>query len=123
MESISKVLGPVEIFFTLFKGMVGIGFLYLPIGYSHAGWAFSVVAFLVCTVFSSEGFNRLVASHEKAGGTYSELAKKAGGRGLKIVVEVFLVISQVRYWVRVVDVYGGVCSFYNSELEPDNAGV
>jgi amino acid permease len=95
MESISQILGPFEIFFTLFKGMVGIGFLYLPIGYSHAGWAFSVVAFLICSVLSSEGFNRLISSHERVGGTYSELARKAGGKPLKIVVELFLVLSQV----------------------------
>jgi len=95
MDSISHILGPFGIFFTLFKGMVGIGFLYLPIGYSYAGWAFSVAAFLICSVFSSEGFNRLIAAHERAGGTYSELAKKAGGKPLKIVVELFLVLSQV----------------------------
>lgn len=95
-NSLSPVLGRTQIYFTLFKGMVGIGFLYLPLGYSYAGAVFSILAFLVCSFFSSEGFNRLISAHERAGGSYSELAEKAGGRVFKAVLEVSLVISQVR---------------------------
>lgn len=94
-SDISASLGGTQMYFTIFKGMVAIGVLYLPKGFSDSGWAFGCVAFLVCAFFSSEGFNRLIASHEKAGGDYPTLAKKAGGAKLKFLLEIALVVSQV----------------------------
>jgi len=111
-DTLNAVLGRTQIYFTLFKGMVGIGFLYLPIGYSYAGIAFSIIAFLICSFFSSEGFNRLVSAHEKVGGSYSELAEKAGGKLFKIVLEIALVISQVIGCLIVVDLYCRLCGVY-----------
>eukprot|EP00826_Nyctotherus_ovalis_P054501 TRINITY_DN7140_c0_g1_i25.p2 TRINITY_DN7140_c0_g1~~TRINITY_DN7140_c0_g1_i25.p2 ORF type:complete len:159 (-),score=32.23 TRINITY_DN7140_c0_g1_i25:826-1251(-) len=95
VSDISASLGGTQMYFTIFKGMVAIGVLYLPKGFSDSGWAFGSIAFLVCAFFSSEGFNRLISSHEKVGGDYPTLAKKAGGRKLKFLLEIALVISQV----------------------------
>ena len=94
-EDISSSLGSIQMYFTIFKGMVAIGVLYLPKGFADGGWALSTLAFLACAVFSSEGFNRLIMSHEKVGGNYPALAKKAGGTTLKTLLELALVISQV----------------------------
>lgn len=113
-DTLSPVLGKTKIYFTLFKGMVGIGFLYLPIGYSYAGIAFSIIAFLICSYFSSEGFNRLIAAHEKVGGSYSELAEKAGGQLFKIILEIALVISQVFLFdLIIVNLYCWLCRIHH----------
>ena len=93
--------------------MVGIAFLYLPIGYSHSGWAFGVVAFIICAIFSSEGFNRLVHSHEAVKTTYAGLAERAGGQTFRIILEIFLVMSQVLCFVIIDNLRNWIYSFYN----------
>ncbi len=94
-SGITACLGPMETFFTLFKGLVAIGILYLPKGFSHAGWLFSIAAFGLCALFTFEGLNRLVSSHERVGGSYQRLAKKAAGPWLKWCLEFALFTSQV----------------------------
>ena len=114
-DTLSPILGSTMIYFSLFKGMVGIAFLYLPIGFSHAGWAFSLIAFLICTILSSEGFNRLIIVHEKVGGNYSELANKAGGQIFEIILECFLVLSQVFSYNTLVVIRYRIYSVHNNK--------
>lgn len=107
-DELSACLGPVQIYFTIFKGLVGIGVLYLPKGFTYSGWLTSVIALMICGVFTLEGLNRQIRSHEKAGGGYPELAEKAGGILLRIFLEICVVtvqvflkiyIDNVRYWL------------------------
>ncbi len=91
----SKKLTQPQTFFVLFKGMVAIGILYLPRGFAHAGWAFSLAAFVLCAFFTSEGLNRLVASHDRVSGSYSALTKRAVGNAGKLLLEISISLSQV----------------------------
>lgn len=94
-EGISAVLGPVEGFFTFFKGTVGMGIFFLPIGFSQSGWAFSLFAFFTSAMFSWEGMTRLAYTHAKYELSYPGLAKKAGGRFLKYFLELCIVINSI----------------------------
>jgi len=116
-SEISASLGTTQMYFTIFKGMVAIGVLYLSKGFSDAGWAFSTIAFLACAYFSSEGFDRLVSAHEKANGDYPALAMKTGGKKFKFLLEIALVISQVLLrLIIVVDLCYWLHSVYNNEF-------
>ena len=90
-------LGPVETFFTVFKGLVAMGILFLPKGFAHAGWAFSMIAFLLCAFFTLEGLTQLVRAHDVAGGSYPSLARKSMGTAGKIALEIAVFLTQVKF--------------------------
>lgn len=94
--NLTACLGPVEIFFTIFKGLVGIGILYLPKGFTYSGWLASVIALLISGLFTLEGLNRQILAHAKVGGSYPRLAEKAWGLPLRLFLELCIVAVQVR---------------------------
>lgn len=100
--NLTACLGPVEIFFTILKGLVGIGILYLPKGFTYSGWLSSSLAIVICGLFTMEGLNRQILSHMKVGGSYPRLAEKAWGLPLKIFLEICIIAVQV-YFVSYLD--------------------
>lgn len=94
-KEITPSHSPAATFFTLFKGLVAIGILYLPIGFSHGGWLFSIIAFIFCGFFTMEGLDRLIKTHEVTGDSYYQLGKKTGGRCCRTLIEILILLSQV----------------------------
>jgi len=92
---LTACLSPVEIYFTLFKGLVGIGILYLPKGFTYSGWLFSIIALLISGLFTLEGLNRQILAHKRVGGGYPGLVEKAYGLPLRICIEICIVTVQV----------------------------
>ena len=48
-----KKLGPLPTFFTLLKGFIATGFLYLPKSVAEGGWLFSIIGLFLSYVFTS----------------------------------------------------------------------
>jgi hypothetical protein len=113
--NLTACLSPVEIFFTIFKGLVGIGILYLPKGFTYSGWLSSVIALIVSGLFTLEGLNRQLLAHEKVGGSYPRLAEKAYGLPLRIFLEVCIVAVQVYLILYVVNLCHWVHHLYCSQ--------
>lgn len=104
-----KKLGTVATYFSLLKGFVAIGILYMPKNTRNGGWLFTlctmIMSFLI-TYYSCVG---LLKARDKVplSSSFAEIASHAVGQRGKHVVNVFLTIMQ----------YGFVISFTYFVLE------
>ena len=60
-------------FFTLFKGFVATGILYIPGDFYNGGFVFSAAALLLAAVLTLYCANLLLEVNKKIGGSYSEI--------------------------------------------------
>jgi len=92
-ENAGKI-GPIPTFFTLLKGFIAAGVLFLPKGFYTGGWGFTSGAlFFSCllTIFSSV---KLIQIRQKYKLSFSEIGEKAYGLPGKIAVDFFLAFTQ-----------------------------
>jgi amino acid permease len=86
-------LGPWATAFTIFKGFVASGILYMPKNFINGGYLFSALTMagsLCLTLFCAK---LLLDTRAKLGGSFSEIGEKTWGRTGKIMVDVTLVGS------------------------------
>lgn len=62
-------------FFTLIKGFVCTGVLFLPNGFYNGGWLFSIFCMIFSMLLTLVCLLMLIIAQEKVGGSYSELGK------------------------------------------------
>lgn len=103
-----KLLGPVATFFTLIKGFVCTGILYLPKGFVNGGWGFSIfsLVFTACLSYYSSLLILEVRLKTKSK-SYTECGEKVFGNKGRIIVNIPLAASQI----------GFVCAFLYFILE------
>lgn len=89
----TKKLGDFAVYFSLLKGFVCTGIMYLPKNIWNGGWAFSLFALVLAYVFTMFCSFRLLDAKAKAGGSFSELGEKAMGQLGKRLVEITLFAS------------------------------
>lgn len=65
--------------FTLFKGFVGSGILFLPNGFQDAGWLFGTIAMLVSMTITFYCIHLLIETKLTVGGSYSDIGYMAWG--------------------------------------------
>ena len=94
LEKIGKI-GPVKTFFTLFKGFVATGILFLPKGFKNGGWLFSTICLSLSSIFTIIASRKLLAVYQKYRVSYPEIGFKAYGRPGKILVDFFLAFTQI----------------------------
>jgi proton-coupled amino acid transporter len=92
-------LGPLGTAFTLFKGIVASGILYLPTAFVTGGWLFSGVALCSSLALTLYCIKLLLDVRAKLGGNVSfpEIGFLTFGRTGKILVDVSLFFSQVGF--------------------------
>lgn len=90
------LLGPWATGFSLFKGFVGTGILYMPLNFIQAGWAFSTATLVAATMLNILAAKFLIETRVKLGGnlSYSDIGEKLFGRAGKIVCEAAIIGSQ-----------------------------
>lgn len=90
-----KKLGPLATCFTIFKGFVATGVLYVPKDFKNGGYVFApatLVGSLIVTLYCAK---LLLQVNEKlGGGSFPEMGFKAFGPKGKLFVEIVLVASQ-----------------------------
>jgi hypothetical protein len=94
----SSVIGlssKTKTFFSIIKGFVAIGILYLPKGFVYGGWLFSILSFVFMAVVCTVGMIFLLDCRIKYGGNFSTLGQAAVGNFGKYWVDVSLILSQV----------------------------
>ena len=92
-----KKLGWWGCFFTLFKGFVATGILYIPGDFYNGGYVFSFIALLLAAILTFYCAHLLLEVNAKIGGSYSEIGQKTYGKCGKIMVDVTLIGSQVGF--------------------------
>ena len=90
-----KLLGPLATCFTIFKGFVATGILYVPKDFYNGGYIFTpitLIASLVVTLYCSKLL--LQVNERLGGGDFPTMGFKAYGKPGKIFVQIVLVASQ-----------------------------
>lgn len=83
-------LGPWATAFTIFKGFVCTGILYMPGDFVNGGYGFSAITILLCLLLTLYCSKLLIEVYEKVGGSLPEIGFKTYGKVGKILVDVFL---------------------------------
>ena len=75
-----KKLGFVSTYFTLFKGFVATGCLYLPRIFVNGGWGWQIIMLIVCGLFTMYCATLLLETGKKLKSTsFSEIGEKTYG--------------------------------------------
>lgn len=92
-------LSPMKTYFTLLKGFVCTGVLYLPKNISNGGWAFSAFGLFVSYVFTAVCMIKLLEAKKKAfgDGSFTDIGFSAYGMAGKRMVEVLLAFTQISF--------------------------
>ena len=95
-ENLKKVtkLGPLATSFTIFKGFVCTGILYMPKDFINGGWLFSGICVLGSLVLTLYCAHLLLECRAKYGGSFPEIGYAIYGKTGKIMVDISLVASQ-----------------------------
>ena len=66
-------MGYIKTFFSLFKGFIGTGILFLPNGFKDGGWLFSIIILIFSVIISYICMDKMIKSKVAHGGTYMDL--------------------------------------------------
>ena len=89
-----KLLGPMATCFTIFKGFVATGVLYVPKDFYNGGYIFAPVTLMLSCAITLYCSKLLLDTNERlGGGGFPEMGFKAYGKGGKLFVEIVLVAS------------------------------
>ena len=90
-----KKLGPLATCFTIFKGFVATGILYVPKDFKNGGYIFTPITLIVSLVLTLYCAKLVLAANARCGGgSFPEMGYKAYGKPGKVFVEIVLVASQ-----------------------------
>jgi proton-coupled amino acid transporter len=89
-----KKLGDVKVFFTLFKSFCVTGILFLPKTYYNGGWLFCTIFLILAMGLNLICANFLLDTRAKHQTSLSGLGFKAGGKWGKIIIDIFIGLSQ-----------------------------
>ena len=96
-----KKLGPIATAFTIFKGFVCTGILYMPADFVSGGYgfsAFTIIGALILTLYCAK---LLLEVYKEVGGSLPEIGERVYGKPGKIAVDIALFASQ----------FGFVCAY------------
>ena len=79
--------------FTLFKGFVGAGILFLPNGFYEAGWLFGIISMLISCTITFYFIYLLIKVKYEVGGTYGDIGYKAWGRFGRICTDLAITVA------------------------------
>ena len=99
--------------FTIFKGFVCTGILYMPRDFVNGGYGFSSITILGCLFFTLYCASLLLEVYGKVGGSLPDIGMAIYGKPGRIAVEISLFSSQ----------FGFVCAyvyFITSQIAGEN---
>lgn len=91
-------LSPAATFFTLIKGFVCTGCLYLPKSFINGGWAFSCATMIMSGLVTTLCALKLIETRRKLGcNSYTQIGYILFGNPGRIITDITLVISQMGF--------------------------
>lgn len=90
-------MGPWATAFTIFKGFVATGILYMPVDFINGGYIFSLITILLSLVLTLYCAKLLIEVHDKLGGSFSDMGKVCYGIWGKTAVDISLAGSQIGF--------------------------
>lgn len=90
-----KKLTPAGTYFSLLKGFVCTGILYLPKNFQNGGWLWALISMVLSFVLTLVCAIKLLEAKAKIkpGGSFSDIGFAAIGLPGKIMVDIFLTLS------------------------------
>jgi amino acid permease len=87
-----ELLGPIATGFTLFKGFVCTGILYMPLSFVNGGWLFSVIALVLALLLTLYCIRLILEVRGKLGGnlSFSDIGMATYGKTGKWLVDISL---------------------------------
>lgn len=86
-----------QAFFTLLKGFVGTGILFLPNGFYNGGWAFATCSLLFSMCLTLTSMYLLLKVADKFEESYSQLGMRSLGPIGKYICDITLALSQTGF--------------------------
>jgi amino acid permease len=89
-----KKLGTLSTYFSLLKGFISIGILYMPKNVKNGGWAFTLPVMIFSFFVTYYCIIKLLEAREKlpVGFSYSDITEKAIGKKGKYFADIFLAL-------------------------------
>ena len=87
----------VKTFFTLIKGFVGTGIMFLPKAFRNGGLLFSTVTMLTVSIATAICFHLLLECRRKVGGGYGDIGERISGPRLRQLILVSITVSQLGF--------------------------
>jgi proton-coupled amino acid transporter len=84
-------------FFTLLKGFIGTGVLFLPNGFYNGGWLFSSIALTCSMLLTLSCITLLMSVAGKQSTSYSDLGRRSMGQIGKFLCDLTLALSQTGF--------------------------
>jgi solute carrier family 36 (proton-coupled amino acid transporter) len=93
-----KKLSPWGTYFSLLKGFVCTGILYLPKNFKNGGWLWAAISMFLSFVLTLVCAIKLLEAKGKTpGGSFSDIGYNAIGKPGRIMVDVLLSLSQIGF--------------------------
>eukprot|EP00347_Sterkiella_histriomuscorum_P012049 403370085 len=100
-QQISKIkkLTPAGTYFSLLKGFVCTGILYLPRNFQNGGWLWALISMVLSFILTLVCAIKLLQAKAKIqpGGSFSDIGFQAIGKPGKYMVDIFLGLSQIGF--------------------------
>jgi proton-coupled amino acid transporter len=90
----SEKLSDIKVFFTLIKAFCATGILFLPKSFYNGGWLFSSILLIGSMFLTMMCAYKLLAARKAHKVSYSLLGKKSAGMTGKIIIDIFIAVSQ-----------------------------
>lgn len=93
------MLGPIATGFTLFKGFVCTGILYMPISFVSGGYGFSAISIVLALLLTLYCIKLLLDTRQLLGGelSFSDIGTACYGKTGKLMVDISLFASQTGF--------------------------
>ena len=88
------IVGDPGTFFSLFKGFIAMGILFVPYGFKDGGYLICSIMSIIAGIITFLGYTNLVNVHIKLKEHFSKLGERALGAWGKSTIEICLIISQ-----------------------------
>ncbi len=97
MKNVKK-LTPLQTYFSLLKGFICTGILYLPKNFRNGGWAWALVSMVLSFFLTLFCMIKLLECKAKTpNGSFTDIGMKAMGKKGKYMVDVFLSLAQIGF--------------------------
>lgn len=89
-----------ETYFTVVKGFIATGILYIPKAFVDGGWLFTSFSMLLAAILSMHCATLLIDARRKSGAkSYSDLGYITFGKSGKAMVDLLIAVSQIGFTV------------------------